>query len=71
MWSRSACIEYARHPKKDDCLPDPMALDGLLSTGPIATELRNIRHPSQATCLVNVVSGTVRVNLAPLLTMRS
>jgi len=50
-WNRSACIEYARHPKKDDCLPDPMALDGFLSAGPIAAELLSIRNPSQATCL--------------------
>ena len=71
--TRSSCIEYARHPKKDDCLPDPMALGGLLSAGPIATELRNIRNPIQATCIVNAILGIVRVNLSlsPLLTMHS
>jgi hypothetical protein len=70
-WSRSSCLEYARHPKKDDVLPDPRALGGLLSAGPIATELLNINNPSQATCIVNVISDIVRVNLSPLLTMRS
>ena len=40
-----------------------MALGGLFSVGPIATELLNIRNPSQATCNVKVIAGTVRVNL--------
>jgi hypothetical protein len=44
---------------------------GLLSVGPVVTELRNIRNPSQSTCKVNVISGIVRVNLSPLLTVRS
>ena len=57
--------------QKDYRLSDPMALGGLFSVGPIATELLNIRNPSQATCNVKVLAGIVRVNLSPLLTMRS
>jgi hypothetical protein len=40
-----------------------MALGGLFSVRPIATELLNIRNPSQATCKVKVIAGIVRVNL--------
>jgi hypothetical protein len=41
------------------------------SVRPIATELLYIRNPSQATCKVKVIAGIVRVNLSPLLMMRS
>ena len=50
--------------RKDYRLPDRMALGGLFSVGPIATELLNIRKPSQATCNVKVIAGIVRVNLS-------
>ena len=50
--------------RKDYRPPDRMALRGLFSVGPIATELLNIRKPSQATCNVKVIAGIVRVNLS-------
>ena len=67
-WERKAGVRASSTsglPKKDYRLPDRKALGGLFSGGPIATELLNIRKPSQATCNVEVIAGIVRVNLSP------
>ena len=73
-WEREAGVRASSTPgipRKTIRLPDPMALGGLFSVRPIATELLNIRNPSQATCKVKVIAGIVSVNLSPLLMMRS
>jgi hypothetical protein len=73
-WEREAGVRASSTPgipRKAIGFPILLALGGLLSVGPITTELLNIRNPSQATCKVNVIAGIVRVNLSPLLMMRS